>query len=60
MEAAAHMFKSQHLRQRQVDFCKFEASLVYRGSSRAARGTQRNPDPMPLISALGSRGRLVL
>ena len=30
-------------RQRQVDLCQFEASLVYRVSSRAARTTQRNP-----------------
>ena len=30
-------------RQRQVDLCKFKASLIYRVSSRRARGTQRNP-----------------
>jgi hypothetical protein len=30
-------------RQRQVDLCGFEASLVYRASSRTARATQRNP-----------------
>jgi len=30
-------------RQRQADLCKFEASLVYRVSSRTARDTQRNP-----------------
>jgi hypothetical protein len=30
-------------RQRQVDLCEFEASLVYRVSSRTARDTQRNP-----------------
>jgi hypothetical protein len=29
-------------RQRQVDLCKFEAILVYRGSSRMAKATQRN------------------
>jgi hypothetical protein len=29
--------------QRQADICEFEASLVYRVSSRAARATQRNP-----------------
>ena len=29
-------------RQRQVDLCQFEASLIYRGSSRTARATQRN------------------
>ena len=29
-------------RQRQEDLCKFEASLVYRGSSKTARVTQRN------------------
>jgi hypothetical protein len=30
-------------RQTQVDFCEFEASLVYKVSSRTARATQRNP-----------------
>ena len=30
-------------RQRQVDFCEFEAILVYRVSSRTARDAQRNP-----------------
>jgi hypothetical protein len=29
-------------RQRQADLYEFEASLVYRVSSRTARGTQRN------------------
>ena len=32
-------------RQRQVDLCEFEASLVYEASSRTVRAvTQRNPD----------------
>ena len=30
-------------RQRQEDLCEFEASLVYRASSKTARATQRNP-----------------
>ena len=30
-------------RQRQVDLCEFEVSLVYKASSRTARATQRNP-----------------
>jgi hypothetical protein len=30
-------------RKRQVDLCELKASLVYRMSSRTARGTQRNP-----------------
>ena len=30
-------------RPRQADLCEFEASLVYRVSSRTARDTQRNP-----------------
>ena len=30
-------------RQREVDISEFEASLVYRVSSRTARATQRNP-----------------
>jgi hypothetical protein len=30
-------------RQRQADLCEFEASLVYRVSSRTGRATQRNP-----------------
>ena len=29
--------------QRQVDLCEFKDSLVYRGSSRTAKDTQRNP-----------------
>jgi hypothetical protein len=28
--------------QRQVDLCEFEASLIYRVSSRAAKASQRN------------------
>jgi hypothetical protein len=31
------------MKQRQVGLCEFEASLVYRVSSRIARATQRNP-----------------
>ena len=34
---------NQRQRQRQVNLCEFEASLLYRASSRAARATQRNP-----------------
>jgi hypothetical protein len=30
-------------RQRQVDLCEFEASLVYKVRSRTVRATQRNP-----------------
>ena len=30
-------------RQRQVDLCELEVSLVYRVSSRTARAIQRNP-----------------
>jgi hypothetical protein len=30
-------------RQRQADFCEFEASLVYKSNSRKVRATQRNP-----------------
>jgi hypothetical protein len=30
-------------KQRQADLCEFEASLVYRVSSRTARATLRNP-----------------
>jgi hypothetical protein len=29
-------------KQRQVDFCEFEANLVYRASSRTAKATERN------------------
>jgi hypothetical protein len=29
-------------RQRQADLCEFEASLVYRVTSKTARGTQRS------------------
>ena len=31
------------VKQRKVGLCEFEASLVYRVSSRIARATQRNP-----------------
>ena len=30
-------------RQKQLDLCEFEASLVHRASSRPARATQKNP-----------------
>jgi hypothetical protein len=50
-------------RQRQVDLCELEASLVYRESTRTARATQRNSVKnqnqsqawwrRPLIPALG-------
>jgi hypothetical protein len=33
----------QHAGKRQVGLCEFEASLVYRVSSRIARATERNP-----------------
>jgi hypothetical protein len=39
----AHTFKSQHLGGRGRQISEFEASLVYRVSSRTARATQRNP-----------------
>ena len=38
-----HTFNFSIQRQRQVDVCEFEASLVYRVSSRTVRATQRNP-----------------
>jgi hypothetical protein len=49
-------------RQRQVDLHEFEASLVYKVSSRTARGAQRNPVlkkkieklKSPVIPALGT------
>ena len=30
-------------RQRQADLCEFEASLVYKSSSRIAKGTHKRP-----------------
>jgi hypothetical protein len=39
----AHTFKSQHLGGRGRQISEFEASLVYKVSSRTARATQRNP-----------------
>jgi hypothetical protein len=36
-------FISASRKQRQEHLCEFEASLVYRVSSRTARATQRNP-----------------
>jgi hypothetical protein len=38
------------VRQRQEDLCEFEASLVYKVSSRTARATQRNL-PGPVVHA---------
>ena len=45
----AHAFNPSYWRQRQADLCEFEASLVYRVSSRTARAvSQRNPvSPLP-------------
>jgi hypothetical protein len=40
-------FKSQHLGGRGRQLSEFEASLVYRVSSRTARATQRNPVSKP-------------
>lgn len=34
-------------RQRQVDFCELEASMVYRVSSRTDNAAQRNPVSIP-------------
>jgi hypothetical protein len=34
-------------RQRQADLCEFEASLVYRVSSKTAKAVQRNPVSTP-------------
>jgi hypothetical protein len=40
----AHTFSPNIFgKQKQVDFCEFEASLVYRASSRTARATKSNP-----------------
>jgi hypothetical protein len=33
----AHVFNSNTWRQRQVDLCEFETSLVYKASSRIAK-----------------------
>jgi hypothetical protein len=42
-------------RQRMVDLCKFEASLVYRISSRTARAVTQSPARgQPLLFFLGS------
>jgi hypothetical protein len=39
----AHAFNPQHLEGRGRQISEFEASLVYKVSSRTARATQRNP-----------------
>jgi hypothetical protein len=39
----AHTFNHSTWRKRKVDLCEFEATLVYKASSRAARAMQRNP-----------------
>jgi hypothetical protein len=38
-----HAFSPTLGRQRQADLYKFEASLIYRSSSRTAKDTERNP-----------------
>ena len=38
-----YAFNPSTWRQRQVDICELEASLVYRVSSRIVKATQRNP-----------------
>jgi hypothetical protein len=38
----AHAFNSATKRQRQVDLCEFEVSLVYKANCRTARATQRD------------------
>lgn len=45
MSRAVHTFNpsTQHRKQRQVDLSAFEASLIYRRSSRSARAKQRDP-----------------
>ena len=44
LAVAVHTFNpSTQEAEKQVDLCEFEASLVYRESSRTARATQRNP-----------------
>jgi hypothetical protein len=40
-ETVTHTFNLVLRRQRQADLCEFEASLVYRASSRTARATHR-------------------
>ena len=40
----AHLLNPALGRQRQTDYCEFEANLVYRASSRTGtKATQRNP-----------------
>lgn len=41
------LLKSQHSRERQKDFCEFEASLGYISSPRTARTKYRDPDSAP-------------
>jgi hypothetical protein len=46
--AVAHAFDaSTQEAEAKADLCEFEASLVYRVSSKTARGTQRNPVSKP-------------
>jgi hypothetical protein len=42
--------------QRQVNLCEFEASLIYRVSSRTNRATQRNPISKTQRTAGGGGG----
>jgi hypothetical protein len=47
LESVRHFWRTPLIlalgKQRQEDLCEFQASLVYRVSSRIARSTQRNP-----------------
>ena len=46
----AHAFNPVLRRQRQIDLCEFEASLIYKASSRTAMAIQKNPVSKPKIN----------
>lgn len=42
LTVVAHALRPTLRRQKQVDLCEFQASLIYRVSSKTAKATQRN------------------
>ena len=53
-----HDFNPSTQKARQVDLCESETSLVYRGNSKIAKATQRNPCPEKQINRIKNNKRL--
>jgi len=52
-KVVAHTFNPSMQDAEAVDLCEFQASLVYRVTSRTARATQRNPVSKKETEGLG-------